>query len=121
MVCMKVYNHARRLIDGIAFAAGVALVLGSIAAATPAKARHVAAPRAATTSFNFSNMPVRSALQVLAEEGGFNLVVSDSVQGTITLHLDDVTWQEAFDIVLRLKGLQQRVDATTLSVTSAHR
>ena len=88
-------------------------------AATRSKARLVAAPRAATTSFHFSDIPVRSALQLIAEEAGFNLVMSDSVQGTITLRLDDVTWEQALDIVLRLKGLQQRVDGNTVSVTLA--
>jgi type IV pilus assembly protein PilQ len=76
------------------------------------------APRAATTTIHFHNIPVRSALQVIAEEGHFNLVVSDSVQGTISLRLRDVTWEEALEVVLRMKGLQQRVDSYTRSVSA---
>jgi type IV pilus assembly protein PilQ len=103
----------------------VAVILVTVVAALPAhaegrsKAPPTTAPHAATTSFNFNNIPVRSALQLLAEEGHFNLVVSDSVQGTISLHLVDVTWAEALDVVLRLKGLQQHVDGNTRSVTAA--
>ena len=78
----------------------------------------LAAKRAQTTTFNFSNIPVRSALQLIAEQGHFNLVVSDSVQGTVSLHLVNVTWEKALDIVLRLKGLQQRVDGDTRSISA---
>ena len=78
----------------------------------------IAAQRAETTTFNFSNIPVRSALQLIAEEGHFNLVVSESVQGTVSLHLVNVTWAKALDIVLRLKGLQQRIDGDTRSISA---
>lgn len=97
---------------------------GSLAAAPAhANARLKKAPvalqRGAKTSFNFNNIPVRSALQLIAEEGHFNLVVSDSVRGNISLRLNDVTWEQALDLVLRIKGLQQHVDRNTRSVTSA--
>jgi type IV pilus assembly protein PilQ len=103
----------------------VALLFAIPAAAMPAPASaradaaQAAAPHAATTSFHFDNIPVRSALQLIAEEGGFNLVVSDSVQGTITLRLADVTWEQALEVVLRMKGLGYRIDrgASTLTVT----
>jgi type IV pilus assembly protein PilQ len=102
----------------------VGFVVGSIAA-TPAQATtrskpsQSSAPRKGVTSFHFDNIPVRSALQLIAEEGDFNLVVSDSVQGNISLRLNDVTWQQALEIVLKIKGLQQRVDGATRSVTTA--
>ena len=59
---------------------------------------------------------MRSALQFLANEGNFNLVVSDSATGTITVHLTDVTWEQALDVVPKLKGLEQHVDGRTRSV-----
>jgi len=105
----------------------VAALLATLPTAMPARAQvhagatPAAAPRAATTSFHFRNIPVRSALQLIAEEGHFNLVVSDSVQGTIDLRLTDVTWEQALEIVLRLKGLEQRVYSDTRSVTAAGR
>lgn len=103
----------------------VALLLGipATAISAPSTGPAVGAPaagaRAATMSFNFNNIPVRSALQLIAEEAQFNLVVSDSVQGTITLRLKDVTWEQALDIVLQMKGLGYRIDsaASTLTVT----
>jgi type II secretory pathway component HofQ len=87
-------------------AALAALLLATSALATTAR------PGTATTTIHFEDIPVRSALQLIADQGDFNLVVSDSVQGNITLHLRDVTWEQALDIVLRMKGLGKRVDAT---------
>jgi type IV pilus assembly protein PilQ len=116
-----------RFFAGGVVAVAVAVILGAVAVAPPAQAatrsrvRPVATPPAATTTFDFSNIPVRSALQLIAEEGHFSLVVSESVQGTISLHLVDVTWEQALDIVLRLKGLEQRVDGGTHSVAAAGR
>ncbi len=107
--------------------AAFALVLGLVAAAMPALAQArtgapaTAAPRARITTLHFHNIPVRSALQLLAEEGNFNLVVSDSVQGTVSLKLVDVTWEEALDVVLRLKGLHKRVDGASRSMTVTRR
>jgi len=102
----------------------VVAMLGAVAVPGPVHADRAsvrasgAAQRTETTTFNFSNIPVRSALQLIAEQGRFNLVVSDSVQGTVSLHLANVTWEKALDIVLRLKGLHQRIDGNTRSVSA---
>jgi type IV pilus assembly protein PilQ len=56
-------------------------------------------------SMNFQNLDVRAVLQLLAEYSGQNIVVSDSVQGTIALRLKDVPWDQALDLVLDAKGL----------------
>src|SRR5688572_30898734 len=80
-----------------------------------------AVSRTATTSYHFDNIPVRSALQLLADEGDFNLVVSDSVTGNITLHLEDVTWEQVLAVVLRMKGLSQVVDGDSRSISAAPR
>ena len=106
------------------FVVAAAFVVGVLSASpakaeAPQKSKPVPAQRGARISFNFDNIPVRSALQLIAEEGGFNLVVADSVQGNISLRLNDVTWQQALEIVLRIKGLQQRVDGDTRSFSPA--
>lgn len=59
-------------------------------------------------SFNFQDVPVRTVLQLIAEESNLNLVVSDNVQGNVTLRLVNVPWDQALDIVLQSKGLDQR-------------
>lgn len=47
-------------------------------------------------------------LQLLADASGQNIVVSDSVNGNVTLRLQNVPWDQALDIVLRTKGLDKR-------------
>ncbi|WP_428993082.1 type IV pilus secretin PilQ [Luteibacter rhizovicinus] len=59
-------------------------------------------------TFNFQDIPVRSALQLIADISGLNLVASDSVGGSVTLRLVNVPWDQALDVVLRAKGLDKR-------------
>lgn len=68
------------------------------------------------TSINFQDIPVRSVLQLLAGYNDFNLVVSDTVQGNLTLRLDGVQWTEVLDIILRVKGLDKRVNGNVVLV-----
>ncbi len=59
-------------------------------------------------SLNFQDIEVRSVLQLLADFTGLNLVVSDSVEGNLTLRLKNVPWDQAMDIILKTKGLDKR-------------
>jgi type IV pilus assembly protein PilQ len=59
-------------------------------------------------TLNFQDIDVRAVLQLLADTSGQNIVVSDSVQGSLTLRLQNVPWDQALDIVLRTKGLGMR-------------
>lgn len=59
-------------------------------------------------SLNFQNIDVRSVLQVIADFTNFNIITSDSVQGSLTLRLKDVPWDQALDIILQAKGLDMR-------------
>mgnify|MGYP006192474223 CR=1 FL=1 len=67
-------------------------------------------------SLSFQDVEVRSVLKVLADFKGSNLVVSDAVQGRVTLRLQDVPWEQALDLVLRSKGLGRRQDGNVLLV-----
>ncbi|HHX8654238.1 TPA: type IV pilus secretin PilQ [Vibrio diabolicus] len=67
-------------------------------------------------SINFQDIPVRNVLQLIADYNQFNLVVSDSVEGNLTLRLDGVPWQKVLDIILQVKGLDKRVDGNVILV-----
>lgn len=67
-------------------------------------------------SINFQDVPVRNVLQLIAEYNDFNLVVSDSVQGNVTLRLDDVPWPQVLDIILQVKGLDKRIQGSVVLV-----
>ena len=59
-------------------------------------------------SLNFQNIQVRSVLQLIADFTGLNVVVSDTVRGSLTLRLKNVPWDQALDIILKTKGLDMR-------------
>ncbi len=67
-------------------------------------------------TFNFQDVPVRTVLQLIAEESNLNIVASDTVQGNVTLRLVNVPWDQALDIVLRAKGLDKRRDGAVVWV-----
>lgn len=69
-------------------------------------------------SLSFQDVPVRSALKVLAQEVNLNLVMNDSVGGNITINFDSVPWDQALDTILRVKGLDKRVEGTILLIGS---
>lgn len=67
-------------------------------------------------TFNFQDIPVRSVLQLIADESHLNIVAADSVTGSITLRLVNVPWDQALDVILRAKGLDQRRDGDVIWV-----
>jgi type IV pilus assembly protein PilQ len=89
----------------------VQLPKAKAAAATDVKEYH-----GEKLSLNFQDIEVRSVLQLLADASGQNMVVSDSVTGNLTLRLQSVPWDQALDIVLRLKGLDKRQQGNVLII-----
>ncbi len=67
-------------------------------------------------SLNFQDISVRTVLQIIADYNDFNLVTSDTVTGNITLRLDGVPWDQALDIILKVKGLDKRMEGNILMV-----
>ena len=65
---------------------------------------------------DFQDIPVRTVLQIIADFNEFNLITSDSVTGNLTLRLDGVPWDQALDIILKVKGLDKRMDGNILMV-----
>ena len=70
-------------------------------------------------SLNFQDIDTRAVLQLLADASGQNIVVSDTVKGSVTLRLQSVPWDQALDIVLRTKGLDKRHDGNVIIVAPA--
>ncbi|RMQ46545.1 Type IV pilus bioproteinsis protein PilQ [Pseudomonas cichorii] len=70
-------------------------------------------------SLNFQDIDVRSVLQLIADFTNLNLVASDTVQGGITLRLQNVPWDQALDLVLKTKGLDKRKVGSVLLVAPA--
>jgi type IV pilus assembly protein PilQ len=67
-------------------------------------------------SLNFQNVDIRALLQVIADFTNLNIVVRDSVAGSLTLRLKDVPWDQALDIVLQSKNLDMRKNGNVILV-----
>lgn len=59
-------------------------------------------------SLSFRELPVRAALQLLAEASEMQMLVSDSVTGTITLEIAEMTHGDALALLLETRGLEAR-------------
>lgn len=70
----------------------------------------------APISMQFQQIELRTALQVIADFSGINLVVSDSVNGSLSLRLQDVPWDQALHTILQTKGLGQQRQGSVLWV-----
>ena len=70
-------------------------------------------------TLNFQDIETRAVLQLLADTSGQNIVVSDTVQGNVTLRLQNVPWDQALDIVLKTKGLDMRRQDNVILVAPA--
>ncbi|EKT4092052.1 TPA: type IV pilus secretin PilQ family protein [Stenotrophomonas maltophilia] len=93
--------------------------VGAVTAGSVTQAAKAVGQRGFTgkpVTFNFQDVPVRTVLQLIAEESNLNVVASDSVQGNVTLRLVNVPWDQALDIVLRAKGLDKRRDGSVIWV-----
>jgi len=67
-------------------------------------------------SFDLQDVPIKSALFVIAKKMNLNLVMGDNISGRITLLLNDVPHDQALDIILRTKGLGKYIEGSILLV-----
>ncbi len=67
-------------------------------------------------SLNFQDIPIRAVIQLIADFTNLNIVVSDSVDGNVTIRLDNIPWDEALAFILQSKGLAQRANGNIILV-----
>jgi type IV pilus assembly protein PilQ len=65
---------------------------------------------------DFQKMDLHNVFNFLRQVSGVNIVVDETVQGSLTLVLDDVPWDFALDIILNLKGLEKEDRFNTLVI-----
>ena len=70
-------------------------------------------------TLNFQDLETRAVLQLIADFSGLNIVVSDTVIGSVTLRLQNVPWDQALDIVMTTKGLDMRRNGNVIIVAPA--
>ena len=67
-------------------------------------------------SLDFQDVPVRQILQIIAQVNDFNLVTTDSVVGNVTINLKDVPWDQALAMILKIRGLDKRIEGNILLI-----
>lgn len=66
------------------------------------------------------DVPVRTVLEGLARSGQMNLIVDDSVEGTLTMTLRDITVEEALQAIADSKGLYYDASGPIRTITGPH-
>jgi type IV pilus assembly protein PilQ len=82
------------------------------------------APRTFTgqrISLDFKDADVQNVLRVIADVSGLNVVATDDVTGKVTLHLVDVPWDQALDIVLKANRLKMVRDGNVVRISTVER
>jgi type IV pilus assembly protein PilQ len=87
-----------------------ALACGCPAQTTSASASEDEPPvfHGAPMSMHFQSIDLRTALQLVAEFSGVNIIMSDSVTGQLTMRLQDVPWDQVLHTILQTRGLGQQ-------------
>ena len=67
-------------------------------------------------SLNFQDIEIRAVLQLIADFTGINMVTSDTVQGSVTLRLQNVPWDQALDLILKTKALAKRKQGNVMLI-----
>ena len=68
-------------------------------------------------TLDFTDADIKDVLQILAVKTGMNIIYSDDVSGTLSLHLENVPFDEAMNLILQMKGLVlQQVASNVLRV-----
>lgn len=59
---------------------------------------------------------IHNVLRLIGQTANLNIVADDSVQGTVTVNLHDVTWRDALSAILLAEGLTASIDGGTMVV-----
>lgn len=67
-------------------------------------------------SLDFHNSELTNILRAIAEVSELNIVAGDDVSGTITIRMQEVPWDQALDVILKVKGLVKQRDGNILRI-----
>src|SRR5439155_3742857 len=72
-------------------------------------------------SLDFKDADIQNVLRVLADVSGLNIIATDDVKGKVTLHLNDVPWDQALDLVLRSNRLEKTQEGNVVRISTVSR
>lgn len=65
---------------------------------------------------HFDDIDIRTFLSILADFSGLNIVVTESVKGTTTVHFNNTPWDQVLDYVLTNRGLSTKLVGNKLYI-----
>src|SRR5437667_2281660 len=72
-------------------------------------------------SLDFKDADIQNVLRVLADVSQLNIIATDDVKGKVTLHLNDVPWDQALDLVLRSNRLEKTQEGNVVRISTVSR
>jgi len=72
-------------------------------------------------SLDFKDADIQNVLRVLADVSGLNIIATDDVKGKVTLHLTEVPWDQALDLVLRSNRLEKTREGNVVRISTVAR
>jgi type IV pilus assembly protein PilQ len=78
-------------------------------------------PPTSKISFDFMDADVRNVLRVLSEVSKKNIVIAEDVKGKVTVKLENVTYDEALDVILQGNDLAKIDEGSVTRVVTAKR
>jgi len=72
-------------------------------------------------SLDFKDADIQNVLRVLADVSGLNIIATDDVKGKVTLHLVDVPWDQALDLVLNTNRLEKTQEGNVVRISTVSR
>jgi type IV pilus assembly protein PilQ len=99
----------------------VVICLVLLSACVSAGAAQTSAAADKKISLDLHNADLRDVIRLIAETGGVNIVASGEVQGTVTVRLVEVPWEQALDVILKNAGLAQERQGNMIRVAPLER
>ncbi|HLK12631.1 MAG TPA: type IV pilus secretin PilQ [Candidatus Binatia bacterium] len=72
-------------------------------------------------SLDFKDADIQNVLRVLADVSGENIIATDDVKGKVTLHLVDIPWDQALDLVLHSNRLEMQREGNVVRISTVAR
>lgn len=72
-------------------------------------------------SLDFKDADIQNVLRVIADVSGMNIIATDDVKGRVTLHLSDVPWDQALDLVLHANRLEMTREGNVIRISTVAR
>lgn len=91
------------------------LFSGVLCGAEPSKTE---APAEKKISLDYKDVEIRTVLRDVADRCELNLVIPEALQGTTSVKLNDVTWKQAFYVILQPIGYTQVEDGSIVKVVA---